>query len=310
MSTTRTDIHRPSAINPEDYAFVGIEYDRMDEVGSHMVLAANRIAISNHMKATGGTWSRHEHGGNCQVCGAAAIYTAVFYHEDSNSYIRTGFDCASKLDMGDPAAFRSFRAAVRDAREAQAGKRKAAALLADAGLEAAWEWYTYNANGSDQKKLLEVGALFAKEGAHPDGGPLYYGTREFDTLCDIVSKVVRYGNLSEAQAKYLRTLVDRILRSAEIKAEREAERAAALDAPEGRQTVDLEVLKVELRDSNFGEVLRMTAKHADGWLCWGTVPRRLSDIKRGDRIKLTATFSPSDTDAKFAFFKRPNGELI
>lgn len=130
----RTDIHRPSAIEPADYEFVGCDY-----VPDDGIAMADTAVIHAHIARTGGKFSSHEHGGNCHVCGAHCLYTAVFFHAATNSYIRTGFDCAEKLGMGDAERFRAFRAGVKNALDARAGKRKAEAFCEQHGLAAAWE---------------------------------------------------------------------------------------------------------------------------------------------------------------------------
>lgn len=312
----RSDVHRPSVIQPEDYEFVGVEYQKTDDIGELMMLAEEKRRIWAHMERTGGTYSRHRHGGNCHVCGAHCIYTVLFYHPATNSYIRTGFDCAEKMDMGDPVLFRKFRAAIHDARALKAGKNKAAAVLGDAGLCRAWELYSM-----EESELVACGAVM-------DRGPdwkygQYQNTDEYSTLRDIVGKLVRYGSISEGQEKYLAKLVDRIDNRKKIEAERAAEKAAAADCPSGRVEVSGEVLKVEYRENAYGGGLKMTVKAAAGFLVWGSVPSALSlvevtrseggdtwteqrGLERGDRVEFTATLQPSDRDAKFGFFKRPS----
>ena len=134
----RTDIHRPSAIIPEDYSFVAFDYIRLemgDILQNCAMLQEARAIKKAHMDRTGGKYSQHEHGGSCHVCGASAIYTVTFYHEKTNSYIKTGQDCAEKLEMSfSDKGMNLFRNAIADARHAVAGKKKAQVILADAGM--------------------------------------------------------------------------------------------------------------------------------------------------------------------------------
>lgn len=97
----RTDIHRPSAINPAEYEYVGPEHIKIEGFGDCAYVLEMRRRIQEHMTRTGGTYAHVETTGNCQVCGSVnMIYSVLFYHRPSNTYIRTGQDCADKLDMG------------------------------------------------------------------------------------------------------------------------------------------------------------------------------------------------------------------
>lgn len=175
---TRTDIHRPSAIVPSEYEFVEFAYQ-----GPFDFDAPRRAAhINKHMECTGGRYSNHEHGGSCHICGAHAQYMAVFYHKASNTYIRTGMDCADKMEFAydNPTAFRKE---VRAAIDQIAGKRKAEAIIAQEGLNRAWE-------------------IFNMEN-RPDKW-------EEDTIVSIVSNLVKYGNISQRQCEFIKTLFTKI----------------------------------------------------------------------------------------------------
>ncbi len=192
------------------------------------------------------------------VCGAHAIYTALFHHAATNTYIRTGFDCADKMQMGDRGKFRAFRKAVHNARELQAGKHKAKALLTDAGLDRAWHVY----DTDDDAGLLRIGAAWEYG---PDDDKTVGLTTEAQTVCSIVGKLVRYGFISEKQEAYLHKLVDRIYGRREIEAKRQAEKDRADPCPTGRTTVEGEVIKTEWRESAYGGALKMTVKTPGGF---------------------------------------------
>lgn len=291
----RADTHRPSAIQPEDYEYVGPELIKIEGLEDCMALQEMRARIQAHMKRTGGTYSSHQHGGNCMVCGSVhAIYTVLFYHAKTNSYVRMGHECAEKCDMGDASEFNAFHKGIKDARNLQKGKNKAKALLSDRGLEQAWAIY--------------------------EAGTTPTTPREESTVWELVGKLVRYGDISDNQFKYLGVLLERINTRAERKAQREAERAAAKPCPSGRIQIVGTVLNTKYQESMFGETLKMLVKAEDGWLVYGTVPSSLEifddgDLQRGlqhgDRIRFKATVTPSENDEKFGFFKRPTGaELI
>jgi hypothetical protein len=287
----RTDVHRPSAINPSEYVFVALGYQ-----GPSMgVVDEHRRIFMEHMKSTGGKFAHIEReSGGCDVCGAACLYTARFYHEQSNTYITTGLDCAAKLDMGDAILFRNFREQVKAGLEAAAGKAKAQRILADAGLSRCWDIYTaeYHTLPRDRN-----GNWFFEE----------------NTIRDIVGKLVGWGSISEKQTDFLARLLTKIDERAARQAQREAEAAAAKPLPafEGRVTVVGKVLTTKVVESPYGESIKMLVQHADGWKVWGSVPSNLpiDDIK-GSTVQFDASIQKSDQDDKFGFFKRPSKASI
>lgn len=293
MALTRNDVHKPSSINPADYEFVAQECMKIEGLGDCYIVMENRAAIKAHMARTGGTYSGHEHGGNCGVCGSVnAIYTVLFYHEKTNSYVRMGQDCAEKCNMGNENAFRTFRSSIQEALERKAGKAKAQALLSERGLARAWEIHEH---ACDDNKYFDR-------------------LREEQIIFDIVGKLVQYGNLSDKQFQFLEKLLKDIDTRAERMAQRAAEAAAAKPCPEGRIEVAGTVISTKYQTSEFGETLKMLVKSDDGWKVWGTVPSSLEifqdgeiqrGLRNGDRIKFTATVTPSKDDNKFGFFKRP-----
>ena len=303
----RKDIHRPSAIRPEEYEWVACLYRTEDPLTDAVVLKEYQDAFNAHRERTGGRMSQHEHGGVCHICGADCIYTAIFYHEKTNVYIVTGLDCAEKMEMGDTKVFRAFRTHIKDALQRRAGKEKAKALLQQREMPNVWAEY------------IKVEDIYSKH----EGGSL---PNEERTLHDIVSKLVRYGDLSDGQWKYLAVLIDRIQRRPEIEAKRKAERDAAAPVPEGRHQVVGTVLKTDLRETNYGPTLKMLVKAEEGYLLWGTVPASLDDLSRqeiladgtvvapkfdkGCKVQFTATLTPSDNDPKFGFFKRPTKAAV
>ena len=278
----RTDKYKPSTIDPECLEFVGLEHMKMD-IGDCSMVLANREIIRAHQDSTGATWSNHTHGGNCHICGAWCIYTACFYDRVENVYIRVGMICAEKLNWGDPALFKSFRRACLDALHNKAGKAKAEAILESEGLGHCWKIFT------GQAELLSDKAV----------------ANAAETICDIVSKLVKYGDISASQMTFLHGLVKRIANWPEIKAQREVEHASAADCPTGRLVLSGEIVKTDQQFNEFGGRMVMTVKCDAGFLIWGSIPSALAGIQRGEQISFTATVTPSDKDPKFGFFKRP-----
>lgn len=276
---THTDIHRPSVINPEDYDFIGFQYLGPD-------FPADRALIQAHMERTGGTTSDHYHGGSCHICGAHAIYTAVFHHMPSNSYIRTGLDCADKLGNFDT---EGFRKKVKTVLEQKAGKRKAEAYLTQHGLDKAWEIYMAN----DRKVY----------GHHPRQVSMV------ETICDLVFRLVQNGNMTEKQERFLRSLLTQLSDFERKERERLAryDQASPLPKFNARTEIVGKVASVKFEDYGMIPAWKVLVEHKDGWKVWGTLPSVLvGKVGRGDTIRFLATIKPSERDPKFGFFSRPS----
>jgi hypothetical protein len=83
--------------------------------------------------------------------------------------------------------------------------------------------------------------------------------------------------------------------------------------PSGRMTVEGRVISVTARESErWGLQYRMTVRLRNGTTVWSSVPRALDEAVemepqtlRGQRVRFTATFEPSERDPRFAFGRRP-----
>lgn len=303
MARNRTDVHRPTEINPEDYQFVCVQYlwqTSEPDLGELFFNRQQREVFIEHKEKTGGKFANIEHGGTCFCCGAHARYVARYYHAKTNSYIDLGERCSIKLDDGESNAFRTIRRAVTNAREAIAGKRKAKLIFEEAGLVKAWDLYEANR---------------------------YPEAREERIVVDIVGKVVRYGSASDNSLKLVAKLINYIENKdqieAERKAKREAEKAAAAPCPEGRVKVTGTILTVKVREHKFGYDLKVLVKDESGFTVWGNLPKDFnlliewvddpnSDEKyprlkvKEPKVEFVATITPSKDDTKFGFFKRPS----
>ena len=284
----RTDIHRPSAIEPDEYEFVCFDYMGTADLGAVTALAGERETFTAHKALTGGRFSGHEHGGSCHVCGAWAIYLCRFHHAKTNTYISTGSDCAEKMDMGDAQAFRAFQKGIHDARDRAAGKAKAQALLEDENLGEAW-------------------AIYGRR--NEPGAPAHF---EEMTVADIVSKLVKYGHLSDKQTAFLHRLLTKILERPAREASRKAEHDAAEPVPVGTDRIDVEgvILTVKTVESQFGITDKCLIRTGAGWKLWVTMPQQIGSASRGDTVALSCRVEASADDPKFGFGKRPSRARI
>jgi len=297
----RTDVHRPSAVIPADYEFVVFENIKMQGFGDCAYVLEERRRLREHMERTGGTYAHFEHGGVCQVCGNAnAVWTILFYHAKSNSYIRVGQDCARKLEMSSPDGA-EFRRSVENALEARAGKAKAQAVLAEAGLSAAWDIYLAAGQWRiDEQKRFDVTGVSSPRNL----GPQY----EELTIEDIVGKLIRYGSVSEAQKGFIQKLLGKIDGRAAFAAQREAENAAAKPAVAGRQKLIGTVIGMKVVErptyhyGDSGEQTKLLIQTEDGWKTYGN---RFENLEKGEKVEFTATIEVSEKDPKFSFYKRP-----
>jgi hypothetical protein len=294
----RSDIHAPSKINPEDYEFIAaLVFNH--SIDGCAYLMQQREALDNHMRATGGKYSTHEHGGNCHICGAYMIHTAVFYHRKTNTYIRTGFDCAAKIDMGDRNIFKRCKTEWEAVRKAKAGIKKARGLLDENGLlEFTDSLYD---KGFFNGSLLHV---YQDKTAHIQLKNL------IGTFSDIIEKLSRYGSLTDKQWKFLDTLRGKITNfEADTKAKEEA-RKHIPDAPEGRHMIAGTVvsIKEQVWDDgyNSSSTWKMLVLANEGFKVWSTIPAAiLNTVECGDKVSLNVTLERSNDDPKFAYGSRP-----
>lgn len=312
----RADIHRPSVLNPADYEEVGIWTMNIQGFGDAQFILQERERIKAHMAKTGGN-IRHFSNGACDICGnQLAIYLVLFYHEKSNAYITVGVDCAVKLSIAfDSRGMSIFKKKLADAREAQAGKRKAIAILSDNGVIDAWEIYstpypqhldTCKAAGRNQfgdDNGVENPCTCGREGRAKD-----YDQFPERTIRDIVGKLVKYGNISPKQSGFVASLLKQIIERPIREAQRQAEKDAAGPVPTGRVTMRGEVVgmkEVEYEPRYYGDSgisTKLIIRLENGSKVFGS---RFNNYKKGDQVFFTATVTASKDDAKFGFYKRP-----
>lgn len=275
----RTDIHRPSIVNGEEYLWICFKYYGASDLGAMLAAKVEFERFNAHRISTGATFSGHEHGGICHICGCGNIsYACVFYHQKTNKYIVTGEDCARKLDMS-CGNWSAFRRAVTNHLEAIAGKKKAEALLVSYGLEGAWALHLI---GWDEKWQFEE-----------------------RTIIDIVNKLIKYGSISEKQKNFVRSLLAKIPTREADKASKDAEAAAkygaAADCPTGRVRIKGIVLGLKDCEDAYGSYTSLLIEAETGFKVYG---RRFNNYAKGDAVDMVATITPSENDAKFGFYKR------
>jgi hypothetical protein len=267
----RNDIHRPSAIKTEDYFPIGYIYLATPQYESPDFAIWNgeeKRRIWETVRKNGWHWSRHEHGGTCGICGASANYVGVFVHRPTGEVIYVGHQCAQKVEMGDDDAFDALKRRIHAEQERYRGTLRARKLLHEYGIPA-----------------MEC-ARYSHE-----------------ILSDMWHKLVKYGSLSEKQVDLAKKLIDRLKTP---RPDYEDEPKPTKHVPEGRVVVTGLVLGTKVKDTGYGEQLKMLLRSDDGaWKCWGTVPRALRSPEKGAHVQFTAKLTRSSNDAYFGFFSRP-----
>jgi hypothetical protein len=313
---TRTDVHRPSVLNPDEYVCI---LDFCQAVPELFQPAINRDeALRIYVTERRGA---QIHGGifACDICGARYTYGSLFEHQPTDQVISVGHECADKLDL------------LRDAGDAR-GEAKALGLRArerNARRMRLVEWARANREllpllklehpiAKDMReRLISTGARWdlskrqaellqrlAAAAASPDRHvPVPVDGERIRVEGTIVGlKVVDgpYGTATKITVKVetpdgcwlvYGTAPDALFGAAQ--AARKAEQDAFWSRPEnqrpeGATAADAQAWSDELRL----RVAELDARIGDGSL-------------RGKRVAFTAKVQRGDRDLHFGFFSRP-----
>lgn len=301
MARKRTDIHRPSSddFDPQlytDFGYFDLQTPEMRIVG---VDGQGRAIVDRtpdvllwykqtpKLEARGIKRAEHNDLATCGHCGAHIRYAVIMVR--GKEWIFVGEQCLGNRFPLSAAEFQRVRK--------EAAKR---AELTKTGE-------THRANLAKAVEYDPRLAILADSDA--------CGNNSF--LSDLSFKLKKY-ELSERQ---LAAAVRSIERDETWKAKREAQRAASIDAPEGKQEVAGEIVSIKEHQSQFGTSWKMTVRDDRGFTVWCTVPAALESrwdydaetgkytevggVDKGDRVAFSATLTRSDKDSTFAFAKRP-----
>jgi hypothetical protein len=277
---TRTDIHRPSALIPEDYSFrYCFAYPGMD--GAPPV---NMDLIQRDRQA--GIIEQHFSKGGCHVCGASYRYGAAFTHLPTGKVILVGWICAEQIEHHSWEGDRKHVLSEVKRLAARAQRR----LMLRSFVEHA------------SPELLQALRL------------------DHGITQDIRRWLIRNGNISEAQEQLLLKLVVQARQQAEREAEEQDEVHVPVPVDGERITLEGTVVGLRWVDNDFGGAFKITLKieaETGVWLCWGTCPQGLLDQSvdkpsngqsgnlRGSRVRFVAKVTPGNREPHFGFFSRP-----
>lgn len=317
-AAVRTDAHRPSALDPADYAWVGFEdahegdeylfefdWERyrvlrgeaaiVDEKGRSVDGVPEDIAFATATYSGG-----RVRAGGCVHCGQTRIRYWTFYlHKPTGEVVAVGSSCAAKLSL-DSRDDIERRAAVE--------RQRLTAKLD--------EW-----RAADEKNELAIADLLAAEDAA--GGSGGAGNDFTDSLLRYARK---NGYLTEAQRDAVLKGIETRKRREEERAERAEEAGDPEPSPviEGRIDIEGRIVAMKNVDSVYGSTTKMLVLDDRGFKVWGTFPDGLTNplferavdegatdiaswIRAGGigRIRFRAAVERSRDDETFGFFKRP-----
>lgn len=269
---TRTDTHRPAAMDPACYRYIG---GFMAYGGPNYGVNGEARNLLNGEPA--GVYADDD--GKCDHCGSGLRYVAVLAY-DGGGYIGVGYDCLeNRFELTDKAAW---------------DRKRLAAAYAAAEAEEANRVYREQ---------------FAAD--HPDVHAMLVAAREHGHRLDIVTDCAArfHGSRPQLSDKQIAALGKIAAKEAEFAArdaERAAERANAKARPTGKGVkVEGVVEKVDCRENAYGVRYVLTVRNAQGWRVWGTMPRALSGVEEGELVRFVADVEGVDGDHAFGFFVRP-----
>lgn len=287
----RTDVHRPSVLDPAEYEDVGYTDHHHEEGGSWWEpgYPGDRLFFDGAYTNRGG----------CDHCGHHRLRYVVHYlHKPTDKIVSVGETCAGKLSL-------SSRNAVAAKREI---KRQALQRKVDAYREA----------HPEVSHFLES----VYEGAIKTNYDFHF------FLIDLRHKLIRNGELSEKQTAAVEKAIENQKR---FDAQRAQERAnepepAPVPVTENRIQITGKILSIKWKPGYMPgqEVAKMLVLDDRGFKVWGTRPDSLlvrvdnpdqgwivqdgfhhRSAEKGDRVTFQAQVTVSEDDETFGFFKRP-----
>lgn len=288
----RSDIHRPSAIEPERYSYRG-SYSLAGTEGGWPMPAVgleHALAVMAEVKNAGG--NLYGHVGSCGVCGANFRHGDIWQHENGD-LVHFGHDCAEKYEC--IADRRLWERELGEVRERSAREHEAAMKV---------ERYTMLVDQLERGGFTGIGAALDVD---------HYIIR------DIKDRAQTYYKISPKQAELVLKIAH------DVANPRPAD--AHVPAPKSDKRISFvgEIVSVKFVESDFGAQVKCTIKvttDAGSWLAWGTLPANIAsahaaendgnaDLRplRGRMVDITAKLKPG-RDAHFAIMNRPSGVLL
>lgn len=337
-TTTRTDIHRPSAVefDPEAYIVLGFADFHATE-GHRPVQTVARLVDE------GWSFSGAPHGsGQCSHCGAHLRYAALMGHEATKTLLYVGETCLGNRFEATAAEFQEMRRQAAAKAEQSRREGKASAFLAEhpeavylsyarnievvGGVEVFYTSSDYDTEYATEEEARANVPAYLKDDFYAVGMSYKRGTTwaeqtrtgdKTSTLNDMWNKVERYGSLSDNALAYAMKIMGWLDEAEQRLQARRAETAAKVEAgavlTAGRQVLEGEITKIAYKTNDFGGAWKITVALDNGTKVWGTLPSALEtfgwDEEQtvvGRRVRFTGTVEVKDDDPTFGFYKRPS----
>lgn len=286
---TRSDIHRPAEIDPENYNYVdsydlgtGVDADPRDRRAFHndvKRLEAQGKRVADHLDSG---WRY-----TCGTCGQVGLrYVALVEHDTTGEFMVVGGTCIETT-------FETARADLDRLQAAAAQARKDAKLLIG-----------FNELLASHAEIAEAPLLIERAYTQVEGGQYWHERHRkswaASTLKDIMAKARKYGgDISDKQVSFAARLVAELIEAEAITAERDAQRAeekaAEVNAPIGeigeRRDFTGEVIWAKDVPNEFdpygGDKTIMGIRTPEGVVKW--FASKLIEVERGDTISFKAT---------------------
>jgi len=223
----------------------------------------------------------------CSHCGSGIRYIAEFVNIENGTKKNIGQTCLmNSVDSSVANEFKKARKKAKLHTEHENKKQKRIDFIAaNPVVQTLIDYVDAHSTGKDAFGYEGSAFLIS----------LYFGFKKF----------------AELSEKQLASIEPAIARESEM-IQKAAERAAAKDAlinsgvqaPEGKTTVEGEVVGLKEYENDYGITYKMIVKSDAGWTVYVTIPSGINPSK-GDRVRFNATLTRSQDDPLFAFGKRP-----
>lgn len=312
-TSTRTDIHRPSApeFDPQSYTYIGA-YDwgsTPESIASQRQFTADLAEVRAQGYTRGGSDA-----GSCGHCGANFRYGALLIHPASLEYILVGDQCLGERFSGSKSDFDALRngarRAAKERKEAaqSAARRVTFERMCQVHPDLAYATYAYSIGQAGAEYVTNEDPYCGEYTELRPGTSFESRTRQgwaISTLGDIAHKAERFGQVSEKQLALVAKLLVQLDEAAVRLVAEEAEAAAVPAVTEGRQVITGEVLSGKWVDHDFGSSYKITIRTASGQRLYGTAPAALEGEVIGRTVTLTATVKPNPDDHTHGFYSFP-----